>query len=435
MWVKRKIDAALGRIWPEKQMFLRSNSATRFLRLSPSSQAAIVFGCAALIGWTIIATGIVMMDSIGAGSYRDVAQREQEIYRERLNTLASERDISLQNALSAQQRFNSALAHVSQMQSTLLALEQRNRELEHSIEVAQTTLNDALEERVELYQTLARLEDETSEDAPGNLNRDEITQTLAYLGTTLADTAQERDQRTIDAATAHEAAEAIETEMRIMEERNNQIFRQLEEAMMVSIRPIDQMFSSVGINTDNLINQVRRAYSGQGGPLEPISFPLPESSKLDPVVERANYILTDLDRINLYRIAVESTPFDRPLKVKSRFTSGFGPRWGRMHNGADFAAAIGSPILATADGVVSFAGWQTHYGRIVIIKHEFGLETRYAHMSKIRVKRGQKVSRGERIGDIGSTGRSTGPHLHYEIRVNGKPVNPMNFIKAARDVL
>ena len=74
------------------------------------------------------------------------------------------------------------------------------------------------------------------------------------------------------------------------------------------------------------------------------------------------------------------------------------------------------------------------YGRLVKIQHEFGIETRYAHMSKIRVKVGQRVSRGDRIGDMGNTGRSTGTHLHYEVRVNGNPVNPMSYIKAAKNV-
>ncbi|MEC7669814.1 MAG: M23 family metallopeptidase, partial [Pseudomonadota bacterium] len=94
----------------------------------------------------------------------------------------------------------------------------------------------------------------------------------------------------------------------------------------------------------------------------------------------------------------------------------------------------GTPIYSTADGVVVHAGWQSGYGRLVKIQHEFGIETRYAHLSKIRVNVGQRVSRGERIGDMGNTGRSTGTHLHYEVRVGGEAVNPMTFIKAANNV-
>jgi murein DD-endopeptidase MepM/ murein hydrolase activator NlpD len=98
------------------------------------------------------------------------------------------------------------------------------------------------------------------------------------------------------------------------------------------------------------------------------------------------------------------------------------------------AGAYGAPILATADGVVIHAGWENGYGRLVKIRHEFGIETRYAHLSQIRVNVGDRVSRGDRIGDMGNSGRSTGTHLHYEIRIGGEAINPMTFIKAARDV-
>jgi murein DD-endopeptidase MepM/ murein hydrolase activator NlpD len=123
-----------------------------------------------------------------------------------------------------------------------------------------------------------------------------------------------------------------------------------------------------------------------------------------------------------------------PVKSGYRLTSGFGQRWGRLHAGTDFAGAHGTPIYATADGVVTHAGWLSGYGRLVKIQHEFGIETRYAHMSRIRVSEGERVVKGQRIGDMGNTGRSTGTHLHYETRVNGEPINPMNFIRAARDV-
>ena len=85
--------------------------------------------------------------------------------------------------------------------------------------------------------------------------------------------------------------------------------------------------------------------------------------------------------------------------------------------------------------VVVEAKWHSGFGRMVKIRHAFGYETVYAHMSKLRVKRGERVSRGERIGDMGSTGRSTGVHLHYEVHQSGKPVNPMSFIKAGKNVL
>ncbi len=116
--------------------------------------------------------------------------------------------------------------------------------------------------------------------------------------------------------------------------------------------------------------------------------------------------------------------------AKGVFTSGFGPRWGRMHKGIDIAAPTGTPIHAAADGVVVSAGWNRGgYGKLVDIRHPDGTLTRYAHNSKIMVRKGQQVQQGQRISLMGSTGFSTGPHLHFEIRKGGKKaVNPIAFL-------
>ncbi|MBV6624232.1 MAG: peptidoglycan DD-metalloendopeptidase family protein [Rivularia sp. (in: Bacteria)] len=116
--------------------------------------------------------------------------------------------------------------------------------------------------------------------------------------------------------------------------------------------------------------------------------------------------------------------------AKGVFTSGFGPRWGRMHKGIDIAAPTGTPIRAAADGVVVSAGWNRGgYGKLVDIRHADGTLTRYAHNSKIIVRKGQRVQQGQMISKMGSTGFSTGPHLHFEIRKGGKKaVNPIAFL-------
>lgn len=105
-------------------------------------------------------------------------------------------------------------------------------------------------------------------------------------------------------------------------------------------------------------------------------------------------------------------------------SSPYARRWGSMHTGVDIAAPKGTPIYASEEGVVTLAGWSGSYGRCVLIDHENGVVTRYAHQSKIIVKVGQRVEQGQIIGYVGSTGRSTGPHLHFEIIENGRTVNP-----------
>jgi murein DD-endopeptidase MepM/ murein hydrolase activator NlpD len=139
-------------------------------------------------------------------------------------------------------------------------------------------------------------------------------------------------------------------------------------------------------------------------------------------------------------MAAYRVPLGMPLKTKFRMTSGYGNRRdpingsSRQHEGQDFAGDYGSPIYAPADGTVIHAGWENGYGRLIKIQHAYGIETRYGHLSQIRVDVGQKVSRGDRIGDMGNSGRSTGTHLHYEVRLSGSAVNPMTFIRAANNV-
>jgi murein DD-endopeptidase MepM/ murein hydrolase activator NlpD len=139
---------------------------------------------------------------------------------------------------------------------------------------------------------------------------------------------------------------------------------------------------------------------------------------------------------------VIAIPSDKPVRTEVTFTSGFGVRddpfrrGAAMHPGIDLAAAYGTPVYATADGIVTRAGWNSGgYGNLVEIDHGRGISTRYGHMSAILVKPGEHVTRGEEVGRIGSTGRSTGNHLHYEVRIDGRPVNPIPFMKSTDYVL
>jgi len=435
-----KIHSFLERRFPERRVFLKSDSDTRFIRLRSETQLLAFVGIAAFVAWSIVATAIVLMDSIGSGNFREQAKRDQMTYRARLNALSVERDDRAAEALAAQERFNAALTQISVMQSELLASETRRRELETGIEVIQTTLRKTMKERENAREALAALKQETAADSPAQLMAASAPVQMGFMAEALAETAAERDQIEADAQSALDERDALELELRLMDERNDQIFRQLEEAMEISVEPLDKMFRSAGMPTDRILEQVRRGYSGQGGPLTPLSL---STRGEEPSREevRANELLKQMDQLNLYRLAAQKAPFAAPVNQNLvRRSSGFGyrrdPKTGgrRLHKGADFAGRTGTDIYATADGVVTHAGWQSGYGKLVTIKHAFGIETKYAHNSNLRVKVGQRVSRGDHIADMGNTGRSTGTHLHYEVRVNGQPVNPMIYIKAARNV-
>jgi len=117
------------------------------------------------------------------------------------------------------------------------------------------------------------------------------------------------------------------------------------------------------------------------------------------------------------------------MPTRGRFTSGYGSRWGRMHRGIDIAASVGTPIYAADGGTVTQSGYQGTYGNMIEIDHGNGIKTRYAHASKLLVKKGTKVYKGQHIANVGSTGRSTGAHLHLEVLVNGVHVNPNKYVK------
>ena len=431
--ITQRIDRFWSRYFPERRVFLKSDEDTRFIRLRPSVQASVFFVLASLLAWVIIATSILVMDNIGAGNFREQALRDQESYQQRLQYMSQERDIRAEEATKAQRRFDEALEQVSIMQSELLDADLKRRELIAALETTQTKMRRVLQDSNAVKQELSILKSDNPElvaqlnQSNSGANSDQ----LSFLTKTLNDTASERDRLEREAQAALDKVNEIEMELRLAEERNEQIFRQIEEAMTVSIEPLNKMFRAVGKNPDTIIDVIRKGYSGYGGPMTKLS-----SHGSDPTMEelRANAILNDLDEMNIYRIAVEKIPFANPLKSAYRYTSGYGRRWGRMHYGTDFAAPHGTPIYASADGVVVHAGWASGYGRLIKIRHEFGYETRFGHLSKIRVNVGQKVSRGERIGDMGNTGRSTGTHLHYEIRINGNAINPMKYLEAGHDV-
>jgi murein DD-endopeptidase MepM/ murein hydrolase activator NlpD len=436
----QKINAKLEHMFPERRVFLKSDTDTRFIRVSPKMQLAAFAGSSVLVAWAIVATAIILMDSIGSGNFREQAKRDQRTYQSRLNEISSQRDSRAVEAVAAQNRFNAALAQISVMQSELLNSETHRRELETGIEVIQLTLRGTMKDRELARSQVAELQTQVNSGEAGtSLAAAGGSAPMDFVAEALAKTAAERDQVVRDAQNALLRADELAHQIAIMKDQNDQIFRQLEEAMTVSVAPLDKMFRAAGMSTKRIIEQVRRGYSGQGGPLTPLSFSTRGEEALADAL-RANKLLNQMDRLNLYRIAAQKAPFANPVKAVYRFTSKFGPRRDpktggrRMHKGVDFAAPNGTPLYATADGVVTHAGWSSGYGRLVKIQHEFGIETRYAHMSKLRAKVGQRVSRGDRIGDMGASGRVTGVHLHYEVRVGGKAVNPMIYIKAANDV-
>ncbi|WP_303728789.1 DUF5930 domain-containing protein [Paracoccus solventivorans] len=385
------------------------------------------FGMVVVTGWAMAATSILALDALGvSGSGPQAAATTAT--QQQLAELIAQRDARAAEAASAQSRFTAALDQLSAMQTQLLTSEEKRRELESGIGAIQASLHDALARNADADRRLAAADTQ----APGS--DEDLSVALDILSgelETIAARSAEADQRATEAV---RTAEALELERDEILRRNEEIFAQLEAAVEQSVKPLDDMIKKVGVDSDRLLATVRKGYGGTGGPLTPMGYSTRGNAAITENEARAQEVMVSLGKFDNYRIAVSKLPLAMPVKSAFRFSSHYGARWGRQHQGIDLAAPVGTPVFATGDGVVVFAGWQRGYGNLIKIKHELGTETRYAHLSKIRVKQGQKVSRNTLIGDIGNTGRSTGPHLHYEVRVDGKAVNPMSFIKAAQNV-
>lgn len=437
-----RIDHRLARRLPERRVFLRSDTSTSYLRLRPLTQAVVLTASGAFLIWSLVATTILLVQSVGSNDLRAASLREQSYFQERLDDMAAQRDRSAHEAQAAHARYTEAMDRVSAMQAQLLNAERQRAELERGIEALQASLRERTQERDQIRSRLAETEGDVLTERLGSTETRlaEVEGAFDFLVTALTETAEARESLAALADETSRQVEHLALEYRLIQDRNNRIFSQLEQAVETSMEPIERMFRNAGLRPEDLLRAVRSGYQARSAALQPISVSTSGSLGVDEDVTRANAILSALDEINMYRIAVQRTPFAMPVRGGVRQTSGFGtrrdPRTGRarMHNGVDWAGPQGTPIHATASGTVHFAGRQGGYGNLVILQHDFGIQTYYAHLHTIGVRQGQRVSRGERIGGMGTTGRSTGVHLHYEIRVNGRPINPMTYIRAAQNV-
>jgi murein DD-endopeptidase MepM/ murein hydrolase activator NlpD len=212
------------------------------------------------------------------------------------------------------------------------------------------------------------------------------------------------------------------------------VLGRLRQPAEAAAAKLDAAIAATGLSTTKLRPQHSRAADAVGGPFIPMRID-PKSSAFDAQLARTQDAVLKLD--DLRRI-VPTIPLRKPLAGELEQTSGFGyrvdPFLGRpaLHSGLDFRGEYGAPVHATAGGVVVTAGPAGGYGNMVEIDHGNGLSTRYGHLSAILVTEGQTVDAGAVLGRVGSTGRSTGTHLHYEVRIDDEPVDPTRFIRAAR---
>lgn len=217
-----------------------------------------------------------------------------------------------------------------------------------------------------------------------------------------------------------------------IEDRQTRFARRLAALVTQRAAKVEQAIRSFGLKPEQIVARAGR--TAQGGPYIPVSG---EGIAEDDALLALSGALA---RLNALEQGLMSIPSGKPT-ASPMLTSSYGYRrdpfngHAAFHAGIDFRGQYGQPILAAAAGRVAFVGQRQGYGKVIEVDHGHGIMTRYAHLSGFSVRPGQKIMRGTAIGRMGSTGRSTGTHLHFEVRVNGNPINPRRFLEVKDDVL
>jgi murein DD-endopeptidase MepM/ murein hydrolase activator NlpD len=227
---------------------------------------------------------------------------------------------------------------------------------------------------------------------------------------------------------AHLRVQRENDRLRVENEQQKQKLEQLKDRVDAIDAASRRLAESAGVSEENAGER-----RGSGGPLVEMN-----ESEIAAVEQRAAQLE---EQLKTYEAAIKvRSRIPSIWPVEGEMTDGFGGRrdpFGgystEFHPGQDIRAERGTPVVVAADGEVTFAGWKNGYGQMIEVDHGGSLATRYAHLSEIDVEVGHKIARGQLIGHVGSTGRSTGPHLHYEVRIDGESVNPLSYLPAKGD--
>lgn len=331
---------------------------------------------------------------------------------------------------------------LQQIEQQLQAMAAAKRQLEITVgdlraDIASTRERWAAAETVgaELREEVVALESQLERDAD---RRDGLHRQIAELEGTLENAIRRGDGLQDDKHGLQTDIAELRQRMTDMRTAQHSIVERLRDRTELGVDSIERTVAMTGLELDELLARIEESGTAQGGPF--VAGDYSGDFNGDSELEIALSLLDlRLSRWNALQKVMRTLPLSVPLDQYA-LSSGYGKRKdpinGRTanHRGLDFRAAMKTPVFATAPGTVTYAGWSGPFGRMVEINHGHGIRTRYAHLKKILVKPGQAVANREKIGLVGSSGRSTGPHLHYEVRYNGVPLNPMKFLTAGKHV-
>lgn len=412
---------------PERQIFYRRNGQVSFVSISRRLQILIVVSLVTFAGWIGYSTIYYL-------SFDHVLRsKDRQIGEARAAYRTAMRDVASYNS-----RLMKITRNLERSQSDLLTLFS-TKEMTPKARAKKggrfTDLDRALAKASHRVMTtrIKRLEKEWRELATRNAT---LERGLASIGTEVENILTEHGIVTAERNRLRGRVQTLETRLSGLRSRQDAFLTRLSERAKQTISEASKVLAMTGLDLNVLIADAAKADGrtlAHGGPLIRVA------KADDPLEFKAAVLDAQMERWHYMRRVFRRLPLQAPLE-HYRKSSGFGmrrdPITGRlaMHNGLDFAYHVNTPVMATAEGKVVFAGWRGGYGWFVEIDHGLGVRTRYGHLRKILVEKGQKVDYRHKIGLLGNSGRSTGPHVHYEVLVNGKPVNPMKFIRAGKYV-
>jgi murein DD-endopeptidase MepM/ murein hydrolase activator NlpD len=401
--LKSRTKALFEKFFPERQIYHRSGGSVRYVSISPWRQAMIAGLATIVVGWCLFATASVLLRGPAPGL--SGASADGKIAK-------LERDLQQANAQSAF-AFSLLEERTSGFTKEIGEIQKRQDTLKKVLATLQG--QDGADAVALKGNDRAVLVDSSIEEADP---RQAKSGTQGGPSTEVAGFRAQTDQLRYQQTAFLDAAE-------------DQAVERAERARGV----LDQTGVSVSRATDQV---------DMGGPLIPLDklglATSANNGQADPFVQRAREVSARLQEARLMETLLRTVPLGAPVDVPYRETSGYGERRdpftkrAAWHDGLDLAAFNRAPIIATAPGKVTWAGPKTGYGNAIEIDHGLGFKTRYGHLSAVSVKVGSEIAIGQKIGLMGSTGRSTGPHLHYEVFFRGKSFDPIKFLRAGKHV-
>ncbi|MEQ8503772.1 MAG: peptidoglycan DD-metalloendopeptidase family protein [Rhodospirillales bacterium] len=424
-----RLRAFIDRVFPERQLVMRTEGRVSYFRLSQPAQVFMSGVVAAALSWsTFTSVSFLMHDQV-------LQAKDDEIVGARLayRSLLSE-------VAEYQRKFASITKDLEENHSLMLGLVEKNASLQRNLSSVSRRLEITSAERQQVINARERLKDQLSvlENEMTSLSGRNfaLKDNLNAVESDLHLIMTERNKAQTDSSRMRNRVEELTSRLKELQETEGEVVQRMNERAGDQIASLEKVIELTGLEPDSLLGVSDNGNSGVGGPFIPVEQDgLPAS---DLKIELAN-LDRNLNRLESLQESIARVPLSPPMN-SYYITSSFGKRKDPMtnrwsaHYGVDLGGPMKSSIYSTAAGKVTYAGWKGRYGRLIEIDHGFGLKTRFAHLSKILVKVGQEVKFHDKIGLLGSTGRSTGPHLHYEVVFNNKSLNPLKFIRAGKYV-